>query len=127
MLREPVSTSLENALGSRRLRRVKHQTKSVNAVTQARRLRPVVEDVTEMAAAAATVNFGAQHPEGAVLGLADGVVNRLVEARPAGAALEFGLRGEQRQVATGASEDALAVLFQKRARAGALGALLAQD
>ena len=106
---------------------MKHQRKTVDAVAQAGRLRPVVEDVAEMAAAAAAMNFGAQHAEGAVLGLADGVFERLVEARPAGAALEFGLGGEQRQVAAGAGEDALAVLLQQRARARALGALLAQD
>src|SRR5882724_3650751 len=115
------------ALGSGRPGRVKHQPKSVDAVPQARRLRPVVEDVAEMAAAAAAVNFGAQHAEGAVLGLADGIVDRLIETRPAGPALEFRLRGEQWQVAAGAGEDALAVLFQKRARARALGAFLAQD
>src|ERR1700689_98316 len=106
---------------------MKYQRKAVHAVAQAGRLRPVVEDVTEMAAAAPAMNFGPQHPEGAVLGLADRVVERLIEPRPAGAALEFGLRGEQRQVAAGAGEDALAVLLQKRARTRAFGAFLAQD
>src|ERR1700691_1010305 len=85
--------------GRRRRGRMKLQRKAVHAVTQAGRLRPIVEDVAEMAAAAAAVNFGAQHPEGAVFGLADGVLERLVETRPASAALIFGLRGEQRQVA----------------------------
>src|SRR3954447_19464397 len=80
-----------------------------------------------MPATAAAMNLGAQHPEGAVLGLAQRVVQRLVEARPAGPALEFGFRGEQRQVAACAGEDALAVLFQQRARARALSAFLAQD
>src|SRR4051812_12516573 len=80
-----------------------------------------------MAAAAAAMHLGAQHAEGAVLGLADGVVERLVKARPAGAALEFRLRGKQRQVAAGAGEGALAMLLQKRAGARPLGAVLAQD
>ncbi len=80
-----------------------------------------------MAAATAAVNFGAQHSEGSVLGLADGVFERLVETRPAGAAFEFRLRREQRQVAAGAGEDALAMLLEQRARARALGALLTQD
>src|SRR3979409_1710689 len=80
-----------------------------------------------MAAAAAAVNFGPQHPKGAVFGLADGIVERLIKTRPAGAALEFRLRGEQRQVAAGAGEDTLAVFLEQRARTRALGALLAQD
>src|SRR5579863_5592243 len=106
---------------------MKQQRKAVHAIAQAGRLRSIVEQVTEMAAAAAAVNFGPQHPESPVFGLADGVIERLIEAGPAGAALEFGLRGEQRQVAAGASEDALAMLLEQRARARALGALLAQD
>src|SRR3979490_108069 len=76
------------ASGSRRRRWVKHQRKTVHAVAQRGRLRPAVEDVTEMAAAAAAVDFGAQHPKGAVFGLADGVVERLIETRPAGPPLE---------------------------------------
>src|SRR5258708_32991757 len=107
--------------------RTEYQRKAVNAVAQAGRLRPVVENVTEMAAAAAAVNFGERHTEGAVFGLADRVLERLVKTWPAGAAFEFRLRGEQRQVAAGAGEDALAMLFEQRARARALGALLTQD
>src|SRR6478752_981108 len=107
--------------------RTEYQRKAVNEVAQAGRFRPVVEDVTEMAAAAAAVNFGARHPEGAVFGLAHRVLERLVKTWPAGAAFEFRLRGEQRQVAAGAGEDALAMLLEQRARARALGALLTQD
>src|SRR5467141_4794409 len=103
------------------------QRKAVHAVAQAGRLRPIVKDMTEMAAAAAAVNFGPQHPKGAVFGPADGIVERLIKTRPAGAALEFRLRGEQRQVAAGAGEDALAMLLEQRARSRTLGALLAQD
>src|SRR5260370_1147356 len=106
---------------------MKYQRKAVHAVAQAGRLRPVVEDVAEMAAAAAAVNFGPQHPKSTVFGLADGVLERLIKTRPAGAALVFGLRGEQRQIAAGAGEDALAMLLEQRARTGALGAFLAQD
>src|ERR1700730_8369392 len=115
------------ASGRRRRRRMKYQGVAVHAVAQSGWLRPVVEDVPEMPAAAAAMHLGPQHAEGAVFGLADGVVERLVEARPAGPALELGLRGEQRQVATGAGEDALAMLIEKRARARAFGPLLAQD
>src|ERR1700675_4278316 len=79
--------------------RMEYQGKAIHAVAQAGRLRPIVEDVTEMATAAAAVNFGPQHPKGPVFGLADGVLERLVKTRPAGAALEFRFRGEQRQIA----------------------------
>src|SRR5712671_682957 len=113
--------------GRRRGGRMEYQGKAIHAVAQAGRLRPIVEDVTEMAAAAAAVNFGPQHPESPIFGLADGVLQRLVKTRPAGTALEFRLRGEQRQVAAGTGEDALAVLLEQRARSRPLGALLAQD
>src|SRR6202022_3707114 len=113
--------------GRRRRGRMKHQRKAVHAVAQAGRLRPIVEDVAEMAAATAAVNFGPQYPESPVFGLADGVVERLVKTRPAGAALEFRLRREQRQVAAGTGEDALAMLLEQRARSRPLGALLAQN
>src|SRR5205085_8438738 len=106
---------------------MEYQGVAVHAVAQSGRLRPVVEDVPEVAAAAAAVDFGPQHAEGAVFGLADGVIERLIEARPAGAALELGLRGEQRQVAAGAGEDALAMLVEERARTRPFSALLAQD
>src|SRR5258707_14983747 len=80
--------------GRRWRRWMEYQRKAVHAVAQAGRLRPIIENVTEMAAAAAAVDFGPQHPEGAVFGFADGIVERLIETRPAGAALEFRLRGE---------------------------------
>src|SRR5579862_1562477 len=106
---------------------MKHQREAVHAVAQSGRLRAVIEDVAEMAAATAAMNFGAQHAEGAVLRLADRVLQRLIEARPAGAALILGLGREQRQVAARAGEDALAMLLEQRARSRPLGALLAQD
>src|SRR5258707_10610545 len=103
---------------ARRGRRgMKHQRKAVHAVAQAGRLRPVVEHMTEMTAATAAVHLGAQHAERPVGRGADGVFERLVETRPAGAAFELGLGGEQRQVAAGAGEYAFAMLLQKRARA----------
>src|SRR6202011_2861118 len=79
----------KQASGSRWRRRMKYQGVAVHAVAQSGRLRPVVEDVPEMAAAAAGMHLGPQHAEGAVFGLADGIVERLVEARPAGPALEL--------------------------------------
>src|SRR5689334_9182991 len=83
--------------------------------------------MAEMAAAAAAMHFDPRHAVGAVLGAADRVVERLPETRPAGAAVELGVGGEQRQVAAGAGEYPLAVLLQQRARPRPLGAVLAQD
>src|SRR6516225_2908142 len=80
-----------------------------------------------MATASAAMHLGTQHAQGAVFGDADGVLQRLIEARPAGAAVELGLGGEQRQVAAGAGKSPLAMLLQERAGPGALSALLAQD
>src|SRR3981189_905119 len=121
--------------GRRWRRRMEYQRKAVHAVAQAGRLRPIVENVTEMAAAAAAVGLGPPQPqaasrgrpEGGIFCFSDGVVDGLIEPRPAGAALKFRLRGEQRQVAAGAGEDALAMLLEQRARTRAPGALLAQD
>src|SRR5450759_817158 len=113
--------------GRRRRRRMKYQRNAVHAVAQAGWLWPIVEEVTEMAAATAAMNFGPQHPKGPVFCLADGVLDRLIKTRPAVAALELGLRGEQRQVAAGTGEDALAMLLKQRARSRTLGTLLAQD
>src|SRR5204862_227780 len=47
---------------------------------------------------------------------------RRIEARPAGAALELGVRREERQVAAGADEAPLAVLLVERAGPRVLGA-----
>src|SRR4051812_27760762 len=103
------------------------QPETVDAVARSGRLRTVVEDVAEVAAAAPAMHLGAEHAVGPVLGLADIALDRLVEARPSGAALELGVGGEQRQVAAGAGEDALAVFLEQRAGARSLGAFLAQN
>src|SRR3981189_2988423 len=106
---------------------MEYQRKAVHAVAQTGWLRPIVEHVTELASARGAGNLGPKQPKGAVFGLADGVVERLIKTRPAGAALEFRLRGEQRQVAAGTGEDALAMFLEQRARSRPLGAFLAQD
>src|SRR5258708_39240603 len=79
-----------------------------------------------MAAALLAVNFGANHEEAAVLGGGDGVRHRLEEARPAGAAVELRIGGEQCLSAAGAHKRALAVFLVERAGTGTLGAVLAQ-
>src|SRR3954469_13240670 len=79
--------------GRRGRRRPEHEAEAIDTIAQASRLRAVVENMPEMAAAAAAMHFGPQHPVGAVFGLADSILQRLIETRPAGAALEFRLRG----------------------------------
>src|SRR5262245_39796569 len=106
---------------------MEHQRIAIHAIAQARRLWPIIKDMAEMAAAAAAMHLGPGHAVGAILGGADGVLQRLKEARPSGAALELGVGRKQRQVATGAGKNPLAMLLQKRARPGSLRALIAQD
>src|SRR5579872_627912 len=111
----------------RRGRRMEHERKTVHAVAQTSRFRPIVEHVAKVTAAAAAMNFGPQHAEGAVRSRSHGIVQRLVKARPAGPAFEFRLRGKQRQVASRTGKEALAVLLQKLAGPGPLGALFPQN
>src|SRR6516165_7173072 len=104
---------------------MEHQSIAVHAVAKTSGFWPIVKDVPEMATASAAMHLGTQHAQGAVFGDADGVLQRLIEARPAGAAVELGFGGEQRQVAAGAGKSPLAMLLQERAGPGALSALLA--
>src|SRR5690348_13708044 len=79
---------------------------AVDTIAQAGRRRAVRKHVAEMAAAAAAMHLGANHAEAPIHGLFDGAGLRIVEARPASAALEFLLRLEQRLLAAGAIERA---------------------
>src|SRR5436305_14299463 len=67
---------------------------AVDAIAQSGRRRAVRKDMTQMAAATAAIHLGADHTVGAVLGFLDRARFRIVEARPAGAALELLLRLE---------------------------------
>src|SRR5262245_27746479 len=111
------------------LRRVRLEFRrhAIDAVAQAGRRRAVGKHMPQMAAAAAAMHFGAQHAIAAVLGGFDRAVDWSVEAWPAGAALELGLRREQRLVAGGANECARALFIEQRAAARPLGAVLAHD
>src|SRR4051794_20377434 len=92
--------------GSRR----EHQRDAVHAVALAGRRRAVVEHVTEMAAAAAAMHFRARDAERAVFAGRHGVIERRPETRPAGVAIELGVRREQVEPAPGATERASAML-----------------
>src|SRR5271169_4775629 len=100
---------------------------AVDAIAQMRGRRAVFEDVAEMAAAAAAVHLGALHAPAAVGDGIDRARLRIVKARPAGAALEFFLRGEQRLLAAGAVERAGALFVIERAAARTFGAMLAHN
>src|SRR5215831_18828884 len=105
--------------------RLEVQCHAVDAIAQMRRGRPILEHMAEMAAAAAAVHFRAHHPEATVAGGLDRARNRVVEAGPAGAAVELGFRDEQRLPAADAGEGAGPLLIIERAAARRLRAVTA--
>src|ERR1700752_80868 len=100
---------------------------AVDAIAQSGRRRAVGEDMAEVTAAAAAMAFGADHAVGAVLRFLDRARLRVVEARPAGPALELLLRLEQLLPAARASKGAGALLVVERAAPRPLAAMLAHD
>src|SRR5215203_6103046 len=120
----PGMTLIGRSITSIRLEVRRH---TVDAVAQAGRRRPVRKDVAEMTAATAAMHLGSDHAVGAIHGLLDRPRLRIVEARPAGAALELLLRRKQRLPATGTRERAGALLEVQRAASRPLGAVLAHD
>ena len=99
---------------------------TVHAVAKPGRLRTVIEDVTEMAAAAAAIDSRPQHAKGYVSRGADRVLQRGPEARPARATVEFGRRREEGKVTPGAGERAAPLLVEQRAGEGTLGGVVPQ-
>src|SRR6476659_7113342 len=88
------------------LGRDEFQRDAVHAVAEPGGWRAVVEHVAEMAAAAAAMDLITHHAE-SVLGVGQHrALDGLVEAWPTGAAIELGLRIEQRQVASRTGEGA---------------------
>src|SRR5262249_46566762 len=87
----------------------------IDAVPQMGGRRAVVEDVTEMTAAPAAADFGAGHAVAPVNRGFDRSFHRIVEARPAGAAVEFLLRHEQRLGAPRTYKGAVAFFVIERA------------
>src|SRR5262249_1162332 len=86
----------------------------------------VLEHVAEVAAAAAAVHLGAAHAVAVVLRRLHRARLRIVEARPAGAAVELALGAKQRLAAAGAAEGAGALLVVERPAARRFGAVAAQ-
>jgi len=71
----------------------KFQRDAVNAVAESSRLRAVIEDMALVTAAAGTVHFGAGHEEFRIGARLHHLwIDRLPEAGPAGAAIEFMFR-----------------------------------
>jgi len=105
---------------------MKIERHTIHAVALAGGLRTIVEDVAEMAAAAAAMHLGSGRKKAAVGFGVNRLIERRPEARPTRPAVEFGIRGEERLAATGTVVDAGAVLFVERARPGAFGPVLPQ-
>src|SRR5262245_58444881 len=76
-----------------------------------------------MAAAGRAMHLGADHAVAAVDGRFHRALDRLVEARPAGAALEFHLALEEWTIAAGTVECARPLLEQERTAPRRLGAM----
>src|SRR5262249_43556550 len=103
------------------------QGHAVDAVAQPRGRRAVLEDMAQMSAAAPAMHLGTWQQQQVVGGGADRVRQRPIEARPAGLAVVFGFRREQRKIAARAGKRAFALLVVERARARGLGAVPTQD
>src|SRR5262245_25488204 len=90
-------------------------------------LRSVVEDVTEMSAAASAMFLGPDHAEGSIALVRNGFGEGPGEAGPAGTAVELCGRTEQRQVAARTGKNALALFLEQGAGEGTLRSGLTQD
>ena len=100
----------------------------VDAVAETRRVGPVVEHVTEVAAAGGARDLGACHPVAGVRLRDDAVERRrLVEARPAAARLELRVGAEELRAAAGAAVHTVAVLVPVCARESTFRSLLAEN
>src|SRR5690348_5132426 len=100
----------------------------VEAIAQAGRFGPVLEDMAEMGVAAAAQHLDPPHEQAAVVLGGDAVLgHRRPEARPAGAGIELGVGAEELLAAAHAGIGAGRLGVPIGAAEGALGALLARD
>ncbi len=96
-------------------------------MTLSRRRRPVWKDVPEMATAAPTHLFHADHSIAGVAHLPNvRFVIRLEKAGPTRTGVEFRTRPEERQTTKAARVDAILVVVEKHAAKGGLSAVLEQ-
>lgn len=106
----------------------KIQYYTVDAVSQARRWRTVVENVAQMRFAAAAHHLYTVHSKAVVSGFYDGFfTDRLKEARPSAAAFVFGVALEKRVAAYGAVKCANLFGMLVLACERALGTFQARD
>src|SRR5918995_4216066 len=103
----PIPSPSEVIPGSLRL---EIERDAVDAIASMRGRRAVGKDMPEMAAATTAMHLCARHAEAAIFGRFHRPRLRIVETRPAGAALEFLFRCEQRLPATGTIKRAGALL-----------------
>src|SRR6056300_1384672 len=105
----------------------KAQRHTVVAPALTGRLRAILEDMPLVADATRAVVFGARQHQSPVAFGADMGVDGLVKTRPAGAAVELGLRAKQRQVAGGTNIGAVTLFIVQRAAPGTLGGFFEQN
>src|SRR5262249_47638324 len=108
-------------------RGLERQRARVDAVPVACRGGPVVEDVAQVAAAAAADDLGAAHEQAVVRPQLDRLgERRLVEAGPPGARVELGVRAEQLAPAAGAPVGTVLVVVDVLTGERPLGVSLTQ-
>ena len=105
---------------------LERQSDAIHAVSQAGRLRTIIEYMPKMPAAAHTMDGGAVHAEGRVRCRANSLIQRRPEARPTRSTLELRVRGKQTKFASRAGEDSAPVLAEQRTREWSLRGGLAQ-
>src|SRR5690606_32342958 len=111
-----------------RLFRLEGERRSVHAIAQAGGLRPVVEHMPQMGIAIGAADFGARREEGTVLVLGHRAgLDRLIEARPAGAGIVFGFGTEQWPPAGDATIEPFILVVPIRPGKRAFGAMLAHN
>ena len=108
--------------------RLEAERHPIHAKALARGPRAIRENVAQVGIALRAADFRSAHQKRPVLVLGHGViVHRLIEARPSGAGLEFGVGREKGRATAHAGENTLALLVVERACARALCAMLARD
>src|SRR5579864_4880577 len=97
---------------------------AVHAIALARGVWAVVENVTQMTAAAMAMHLGARQEQLEIARCLDRTLDGREEARPTRAAIELGVRSKELERAGRADEHPAAVLVVEWAREGPLRAVL---